>query len=105
VVGSSRKIAATEAGQAAHHAQVLVAGLELVDRRILACEADRVPDGALRCDDVEAHHARLAGVRSQKRGQDPHHRRPARADEFVFGLERVLDGIGALVRERGAADG
>ena len=25
-------------------------------------------------------------------------------DEFVFGLERLLDGIEVLVRERGAAD-
>ena len=46
-----------EPGQPAHHAQVLVAGLQLVDRGVLARQADRVPDRALVLDDVEARYA------------------------------------------------
>ena len=48
--------------QAAHHAQVLLPGLQLVDRGVLAGEADRAADAAAVGDDVEPGDARRARI-------------------------------------------
>ena len=63
---------AGQAGQAAHHAQVLLAGLEVVHGRELAGEADAAADLAAVGDDVEAGHPGPAGVGPGQGGQDAH---------------------------------
>ncbi len=67
-----RAAGAGQAGQPAHHAQVLLAGLEVVHGRELAGEADAAPDLAAVGDDVEAGHPGPAGVGPGQGGQDAH---------------------------------
>jgi hypothetical protein len=72
LAGAAAGLRAGQAGQPPHHAQVLLAGLQVVDRRVLAGEADAATDPAAVADDVEARHPGLAGVRADQRGQDAH---------------------------------
>ena len=58
---------AGESGQPSHHPQVLLTGLQFVDRCVLAGEADPAPHFTALANDVEARHARLARIRGQER--------------------------------------
>jgi hypothetical protein len=65
--GAAAGVRAREAGQPPHHAQVLLAGLQVVDRRVLAGEADTASDLMAVTNDVEARDPGLAGVRTYER--------------------------------------
>jgi hypothetical protein len=67
-------LAARHPVQAADHGQVLEAGEVLVDRRVLAGEADPLAQLGRVVDDVEPGDARGSRVGEQKCGQDPHDR-------------------------------
>ena len=82
---------AAEALQAAHHAEVLLPGLELVDGGVLPGEADRAADAAAVGDDVEPGDAGRARVRPQQRAEQPHGGGLARP----VGAEQREDGAGA----------
>jgi hypothetical protein len=75
--GSPVRGGAAEAGEGGHHAQVLIAGLQLVDRRVLAGEADAAAHPAPLPEDVEAGDRGRARVGSDQCGQDLHHCRLA----------------------------
>ena len=71
--------AAAVAVEAADHGQVLEPGEVLVDRRVLAREADAGAELRGLADHVEAGHAGRAGVGGEERGEDADRRRLARA--------------------------
>ena len=68
-----------EAAQPGDQLQVLAAGQDVVDRRELAGEADRLADLRGLCDDVEPVHGSRAAVGPEQRREDLHDRRLARA--------------------------
>jgi hypothetical protein len=65
-------------GQRAHHPQVLLAGLRLVQRGELPGQADAAAYQGPVADDVEPRHPGLPAVWPGQRGQDPHGGRLAR---------------------------
>jgi hypothetical protein len=65
--------------QPAHHPQVLLAGLRVVQRGELAGEADPAADGRALAAHVEPGHPGPPGVRLGERGQDAHGRGLARS--------------------------
>ena len=73
--------------QLAHHAQVLAPGEVLVDRRVLAGEADRGAHGVGLAGDVESEHRRVARVGGEQRREDAHGGRLAGA----VGAEQAED--------------
>ncbi len=64
--------------QAAEQPQVLGRGEVLVDRRVLAGDADQLADAVRLAGDVHAEDRRRAGVDRQQRGEHAEHRRLAR---------------------------
>src|SRR6185437_4951068 len=65
--------------QPAHHPQVLLAGLRVVQRGELAGQADPTADGRTLAAHVESGHPGPPGVRLGERGQDAHGRGLARS--------------------------
>ena len=82
---------ATHAVEAADHDEVLEAGEVVVDRRVLAGEADAGAQRARVADDVEAGHAGCAGVGGEEGGEDPDRRGLA----GPVGAEDAEDGAGS----------
>ena len=86
--------AAAVAVEAADHRQVLEPGEVLVDRRVLAGEADAGAQLRGLADHVEAGHAGRAGVGGEQRREDAHRRRLAgavRAEHAEHGAGRGLE--------------
>ena len=79
LVGARDALGARDPLQRGLQAQVLAAGQERVERRLLQRRADVHPHLRPLLDDVEAGHARAAGGRRQQRRQHVHGRRLARA--------------------------
>ena len=79
-----------EVQQAADHLEVLATGQVLVDRGVLAGQADGGPNRVRLAEDVVAGHRRPAAVRVEERGEDPDRRRLAGA----VGAEEAQDRAG-----------
>ncbi len=75
--GALARLRAGQLVQPAEHPQVLGAREVLVDRGVLAGQADDRAELLRLRDDVEAGHGGAAGVRLQQRGEDAHRRRLA----------------------------
>ena len=94
LVGALRAIGARDALQRGLQAQVLAAGQQRVERRLLQRGADVHPHLRPLLDDVEAGDARAAGGRRQQRRQHVHGRRLAGA----VGPEKSVDLAGRTAR-------
>ena len=88
-----------EVVEAADQLEVAAAGQQLVDRRLLAGEADAGPHAGRLAHDVEPGDLGRALVGGQQRGEDADGRGLARA----VGAEQAADGAGRARRGRGRA--
>ena len=88
LVGAAPGLGRRQLVEPAEHPQVLAPGQVLVDRRVLAGQADDLAELVGLLDDVEAGDGRSSGVRLEQRRQDPDRRRLARA----VGSEQTEDG-------------
>ena len=78
-VGAPARLGRRQVVQPAEQPQVLAPGQVLVDRGVLARQADDPPDLVGLRPDVEPGHGRAPGVGPEERGEDPHRRRLAGA--------------------------
>ena len=79
LVGTATRLAVRELVEPAEHPEVLAPGQVLVDRRVLAGEADQLAHGLCVPKDVQIADRGAAGVEAEQRREDPHRRRLARA--------------------------
>ena len=94
LVGARARLGAAEVVELADHLEVLEAGQVLVDRGVLAGEADLRAQRVGVAHDVEARDPRAARVGLEQRGQDPHRGGLAGA----VGTEQAEDGAGRARR-------
>ena len=104
------RLGAGELVEPAEHPQVLATREILVDRRVLAREADQRADPVGLLDDVEAGDARAPAIRLEQGGEDPYRRRlagavgPEQAEDRAFLDGQVHAVEGADLMLPGAVD-
>ena len=90
LVRATPRLGARQLVEAPEHPEVLAAGEVLVDRCVLAREADQLADGLRLARHVEPSHACAPVVGLQKRREDAHRRRLARAVRPEQAEDRAL---------------
>jgi len=100
VVSAASGFSARQLVKAPKQPQVLAAGEILVDRGVLAGQAERLTNRDCFVDDVATHDLRPAGIRRQQRRQDADERRLAGAVRTEQPEDRALGHLEVDTRER-----